>query len=59
MFIEGKQRTAENFASTFVPETQFGIWLRNQATKLMALPGVTNLMLGQSLLDDFELPDFS
>ena len=57
-FIEGKQHAAENFASTFVPQTQFGIWLRNQATKLMALPGAANLMLGQSLRDDFALPDF-
>ncbi|MBI1205040.1 MAG: FAD-binding domain [Rhodopseudomonas sp.] len=56
-FIEGKQHAAENFAATFVPKTQFGIWLRNQATKLMALPGAANLMLGQSLRDDFTLPD--
>lgn len=57
-FIEGKQHTAENFASTFVPQTEFGIWLRNQATKLMALPGAANLMLGKSLRDDFALPDY-
>jgi 2-polyprenyl-6-methoxyphenol hydroxylase-like FAD-dependent oxidoreductase len=56
-FIEGKQHTAENFAATFVPQTPFGIWLRNQATKLMALPGAASLMLGQSLRDDFSLPD--
>lgn len=56
-FVEGKQKSAENFASTFVPKTEFGIWLRNQATKLMALPGAATLMLGQSLRDDFELPD--
>ncbi|MBU3887903.1 FAD-binding domain [Methylosinus sp. KRF6] len=57
-FIEGKQRTAESFASTFVPQTELGIWLRNQATKLMALPGAANLMLGKSLRDDFALPDY-
>ena len=57
-FVEGKQHAAENFASTFVPETQLGIWLRNQATKLMTLPGVANLMLGRSLRDDFALPNF-
>jgi 2-polyprenyl-6-methoxyphenol hydroxylase-like FAD-dependent oxidoreductase len=56
-FIQGKQRAAENFASTFVPETQFGIWLRNQATKLMTLPGMANLMWGRSLRDDFSLPN--
>lgn len=58
-FIEGKQHTAENFASTFVPQTEFGIWLRNQATKLMALPGAANLMLGKSVSDDFALPDYA
>lgn len=56
-FIEGKQHAAENFAATFVPQTEFGIWLRNQATKLMALPGAANLMFGKSLRDDFLLPD--
>jgi 2-polyprenyl-6-methoxyphenol hydroxylase-like FAD-dependent oxidoreductase len=57
-FVEGKQQTAESFASTFVPQTEFGIWLRNQASKLMALPGAANFMLGKSLSDDFELPDY-
>ncbi len=57
-FIEGKQHTAETFSATFVPETNFGIWLRNQATKLMALPGAATLMLGKSLRDDFTLPDY-
>lgn len=57
-FVEGKQHAAENFASTFVPKTQLGIWLRNQATKLMTLPSVANLMLGRSLRDDFALPNF-
>ncbi|MEZ5832106.1 MAG: FAD-dependent monooxygenase [Dongiaceae bacterium] len=58
-FIEAKQHRAESFASTFVPQTEFGIWLRNQATKLMALPGAANLMLGKSLSDDFTLPDYA
>jgi len=57
-FIEGKQRTAETFASSFVPQTKFGIWLRNQATKLMVMPGAANFMLGKSLRDDFALPDY-
>jgi 2-polyprenyl-6-methoxyphenol hydroxylase-like FAD-dependent oxidoreductase len=56
-FIEGKQRAAEKFASTFVPQSRFGIWVRNQATRLMALPGMANLLLGRSLRDDLELPD--
>jgi 2-polyprenyl-6-methoxyphenol hydroxylase-like FAD-dependent oxidoreductase len=55
-FVESKQRAAENFASTFVPQTEFGIWLRNQATKLMALPGAANLMFGKNVRDEFSLP---
>lgn len=58
-FIEGKQHAAANFASTFAPRTAFGIWFRNQATRLMALPGAANLMLGKSLRDDFALPDYA
>lgn len=58
-FIEGKQHIAENFSSTFVPQTELGIWLRNQATKLMALPGAANFMLSKSLRDDFALPDYA
>ncbi|MBS0521453.1 MAG: FAD-binding domain [Proteobacteria bacterium] len=58
-FIEGKQHGAESFASTFVPQSEFGVWLRNQATKLMALPGAANLMLGKSFRDDFALPDYA
>ena len=58
-FIEGKQRIAESFASTFVPQTELGIWLRNQATRLMALPGAAHLMVGKNLSDDFALPDYA
>lgn len=57
-FVATKQRAAESFASTFVPATNLGIWVRNQATKLLALPGMANLFFGQSLRDDFELPDY-
>ncbi len=56
-FIEGKQHAAGRFASTFIPRTEFGIWLRNQATKLMFLPGAANLMLRNVIRDDFTLPN--
>ena len=57
-FIEKKQKTAQKFASTFAPETELGIWARNQATKLMNIPGVGNLLLGANLRDDLDLPDY-
>lgn len=56
--LETKQRSAENFASTFVPSTDLGVWFRNQASKLMSIPGASDLMLGNSLKDDLDLPDY-
>jgi 2-polyprenyl-6-methoxyphenol hydroxylase-like FAD-dependent oxidoreductase len=57
-FIEGKQLSAAKFASTFVPETELGIWARNQATKLMHIPIVAGFLIGRQLRDDFDLPDY-
>lgn len=57
-FIAAKQRAAERFASTFVPKTEFGIWARNQATRLMHIPGVSGLLIGENLKDDFALPEY-
>jgi 2-polyprenyl-6-methoxyphenol hydroxylase-like FAD-dependent oxidoreductase len=57
-FVEGKQRAARSFASSFTPRTALGVWLRNQAARLMAVPGVPDLLVGAQLRDDFELPDY-
>lgn len=57
-FLADKQKSAEKFASSFVPRTELGIWARNQATKLMHIPGVANLLLGSQVKDDFDLPDY-
>ena len=57
-FVQGKQRAARAFASSFTPRTTFGVWLRNQATRLMAVPGVPDLLMSAQLRDDFELPDY-
>ena len=57
-FVEGKQKSARYFASAFVPKTRVGVWIRNQVTKLMALPPVDHYFLGHELRDDFDLPDY-
>jgi 2-polyprenyl-6-methoxyphenol hydroxylase-like FAD-dependent oxidoreductase len=57
-FLKQKQEAAEKFAATFVPETQFGLWLRNQASRLTFLPAMANLMFGAAVRDDFDLPDY-
>ncbi len=57
-FVDRKQKAAEAFASSFVPKTAFGIWMRNQVTKLMRLPKVSDLFLGRTVSDDFDLPAY-
>jgi 2-polyprenyl-6-methoxyphenol hydroxylase-like FAD-dependent oxidoreductase len=56
--IETKQVSARKFAGAFAPRTAFGLWVRNQAMKLMAFRPLTELFLGRDLRDDFDLPDY-
>jgi len=58
-FILRKQDAATKFAGTFVPKTRLGIWLRNTVTRAMAVPAIARLAMGDSLKDDFDLPDYS
>lgn len=46
-FIDKKQKSAQAFAKFFVPKTNFGIWARNQAFKLMSIPLFTPLLFDQ------------
>lgn len=46
-FMEKKQKSAQSFAKSFVPKSNFGIWLRNQAFKLMSFPLLTNILFNQ------------
>ncbi len=59
-FVQGKQASAARFAGTFAPGTALGVWLRNQAMRLMGLPGLGQWLMSRSvsLKDDFELPDY-
>ncbi|HEX7966100.1 MAG TPA: FAD-binding domain [Gammaproteobacteria bacterium] len=57
-FVEAKQKGAENFASTFAPRTAFGVWTRDQALKLMAVPALARVFLSSALKDDITLPDY-
>jgi 2-polyprenyl-6-methoxyphenol hydroxylase-like FAD-dependent oxidoreductase len=58
-FIASKQKAAEGFARAFAPRTRFGLFLRNQITKSLALPLVARLAFGRGLLDRIELPDYA
>jgi 2-polyprenyl-6-methoxyphenol hydroxylase-like FAD-dependent oxidoreductase len=57
-FVEGKQKLALYFASVFVPKTWAGVWLRNQATKLMAFPPLAQYFFERHMRDDFDLPNY-
>jgi 2-polyprenyl-6-methoxyphenol hydroxylase-like FAD-dependent oxidoreductase len=56
--IARKQKAAVAFAASFAPRTRFGIALRNLVTRAFGLPFVTDLVLGASLRDDIDLPDY-
>lgn len=46
-FIDKKQKSAQSFAKSFVPKSNFGIWLRNKAFQLMSFPLFTNILFNQ------------
>ena len=58
-FLLSKQEAAKKFAGSFTPKTRWGLLLRNQVTKAFALPYLPKLLMGSSLLDRIDLPDYS
>ena len=56
-FLAAKQASARKFASSFVPETDFGIAFRNWMMRLMVIPPVANFLVGD-LNDNIDLPDY-
>jgi len=57
-FVEDKQKAARYFASAFLPKTSFGVWFRNQITKLMAFAPLAHYFLMHELRKEFDLPDY-
>ena len=57
-FLTEKQKSARRFAPSFAPDTAFGIWLRNQATRLMVIPAVADFLVGSGIRDDLDLPRY-
>ena len=57
-FLKRKQKSAAKFASSFVPETAFGITFRNLVTRLLGFPLVADFFIGRDLRDDVTLPDY-
>jgi 2-polyprenyl-6-methoxyphenol hydroxylase-like FAD-dependent oxidoreductase len=57
-FLAAKQKSARDFSGSFAPRTRFGLAIRNLITHAMAIPFVADLAMGQSVRDDFTLPDY-
>jgi len=56
-FLAAKQESARKFASSFVPETAFGVVFRNWMMRLMNIPPVADFFVGE-LSDDIDMPDY-
>ena len=57
-FIAGKQDAALTLSTFFAPTSRFRLFLRNQITKLMAIPFVSELAVGRALTDRIDLPTY-
>lgn len=57
-FIDRKQRAAARFAASFAPRTRWGLFLRNQAIKAFAIPGLARFMFGRDITDTLHLPQY-
>lgn len=58
-FILEKQAAAEQFAYSFIPQTRFGLFVRNQITKAFSIPFVAQLAMGRTLVDRIGLPIYT
>jgi 2-polyprenyl-6-methoxyphenol hydroxylase-like FAD-dependent oxidoreductase len=57
-FLLKKQKAAEGFGGFFAPKSELSLFLHNQATKLLSVPGVAELTIGRDLQDRIKLPDY-
>ncbi len=58
-FMQHKQDAAAGFAGSFAPKTRFGIFFRNQVTKLFRARHLAKLAFSRSLLDRIQLPRYA
>lgn len=57
-FFLRKQINAEKFGKWFAPESEWSIFLRNQVTKLFAIPVFADYFVKDMIADDLALPDY-
>jgi 2-polyprenyl-6-methoxyphenol hydroxylase-like FAD-dependent oxidoreductase len=58
-FILEKQSAAEQFAYSFIPQTRFGLFVRNQITRAFSIPFLAQLAMGRMMVDRIGLPIYS
>src|ERR687887_586205 len=57
-FIERKQQSAEQFATSFTPKTRVGLFVRDLVLRLTAFSLVEDLLMRRFVTDQFKLPDY-
>ena len=57
-FIERKQRSAHQFATSLTPKTHLGLFVRDLVLRLTAFPIISNSLMRRFVTDRFHLPDY-
>jgi 2-polyprenyl-6-methoxyphenol hydroxylase-like FAD-dependent oxidoreductase len=57
-FLKHKQESVMKFASSFAPKSGIGIIFRDNVSRLLRIPFISNYLIGRELQDDIKLPDY-
>jgi 2-polyprenyl-6-methoxyphenol hydroxylase-like FAD-dependent oxidoreductase len=53
-----KQKMAGKFAASFIPDSNFGLWVRDKFTNLMFLPGISKWFINHFMSDSVKLENY-
>jgi 2-polyprenyl-6-methoxyphenol hydroxylase-like FAD-dependent oxidoreductase len=56
--IISKQKMAGKFAGSFIPDSDFGLWVRDKFTNLIFLPGISKWFISHFMSDKVILEDY-
>jgi len=57
-FIERKQQSAVQFATSFTPKTRLGLFVRDLVLRTTAFSPISDWLMRRFVTDQFELPDY-
>jgi 2-polyprenyl-6-methoxyphenol hydroxylase-like FAD-dependent oxidoreductase len=57
-FVDRKQQSAQQFATSFTPKTHLGLFVRDFGLRLTAFSTINALLMRRFMTDQFELPDY-